>query len=215
MLEGVKLVVFDLDGVLTETSKQHFLAWQSMAKKIGVTLEPAFEEKLKGVSRKESLDRILELTDKTYTDLEKQTMQDEKNEHYQTLIKDFNETNLFKGAKPLLKLLKAKGILLALGSASKNGPTLIEALGIKEYFDYVVNPAPLKSKPHPDIFKAPMKQYNLPAKSCIGIEDAYAGVSAIKAANMRAIGIGNKINLPHADMHFPNVLSLYNHIKSI
>ncbi len=214
MLEGIKLVIFDLDGVLTETSNQHFTAWQSMAKKIGVTLAPEFEEKLKGVSRTESLNRILELTDRVFSDDEKQRLQDQKNKHYQSLIQDFDESHLFEGVKPLLKLLKSKGILLALGSASKNGPTLIKALGIDQAFDYIVNPQNLRSKPHPDIFLEPMLHYGLDAKACIGIEDADAGVRAIKAANMFAIGIGNQENLPDADIHFPNILALYETLKS-
>ena len=210
----IRCIIFDLDGVLTETSNQHFQAWSALASKLNIPLLPAFEEKLKGVSRKESLERILEFGKLKLNDDEKEELMKEKNRHYQKLISDFSRANLFDKVEDLLSYIKSKGVLLALGSASKNAPSLIEALGIKDYFDYVVDPKGKKSKPHPDIFLDAMQHFNLSSDECIAIEDARAGVIAIKRANMFAIGIGTKEKLPEADIHFQNVKEVLKYLKT-
>ncbi len=203
MFNKIKCVIFDLDGVITETSNQHFEAWQAMAQKLGITLEPSFEEQLKGVSRQASLERILAYGQKAISEEDKVRYQAEKNAHYQRLIASFDERQLFPGVDSLLSHLKTKGIKIALGSASKNGPTLIRALGIEQAFDYVVDPNTCASKPAPDIFLDAMKHFNLTPQECLGIEDAQAGVDAIKRAGMVAIGIGDPTPLSQADFVFP------------
>ncbi|MFH5880768.1 beta-phosphoglucomutase [Liberiplasma polymorphum] len=207
MNNAIKLIIFDLDGVLTETSKQHFKAWQMLAKKHGIHLPKDFEKHLKGVSREDSLKRILDFGNKStfYTEKTFNDMMNEKNIHYQSLIEHFTEKNLFKGAKSLLDLLKDKGLLLALGSASRNGPSLLRSLGIYHYFDYIVNPEGLNGKPSPDIFLNAMHHFKLTPDECIGIEDAIAGIKAIKNAKMLAVGIGNKQELKEADYVFDGV----------
>ena len=204
----IKLFVFDLDGVLASTGDEHFLAWKDI-------LEPTFqmkiadevEEKTKGVSRLESLNRILEEygLEHTISQEEKEDLAFQKNELYKAMISKFDEHNLFPGVIKLLEYLRERGILIALGSASKNGPTLLECTGIKQYFDYVVNPAPLNSKPHPDIFLDAVNHFQLDPSECVGIEDAVSGVSAIKSANMFAIGIGDSDILHEADIVFESI----------
>jgi beta-phosphoglucomutase len=210
MRSRIKLIIFDLDGVLTETSEQHFEAWKLIAAKHGIELPDSFEKNLKGVSREESLNRILAFGNKT-NQLPRsifEAMMKEKNTYYQSLITNFTDRNLFHGAKSLIDLLKDKGLLLALGSASKNGPSLLKSLGIYHDFDYIVNPEPLNSKPAPDIFLDAMHHFNLTPDACIGIEDAIAGVKSIKAAGMKAIGIGNKSELKEADYHVNHIAEL-------
>ncbi len=206
MIKNLKCVIFDLDGVITETSNQHFEAWQHMASKIGISLEPSFEEQLKGVSRKESLERILRYGNVSLSEEEKIQYQKEKNDHYQQLISTFDQTQLFDGVKELITHLKERHIKVALGSASKNGPSLIQALGIAKSFDYVVDPSQCRSKPEPDIFLDAMHHFGFSKEECLCIEDAKAGVKAIKAAGMKAIGIGSAEQLNEADIVFPTTL---------
>lgn len=202
MVRPPKAVIFDLDGVITETSKQHFEAWSACAAQCGIALEPAFEEELKGISRRESLEKIIALRSLTLSEEEKQRLQEEKNTHYQQLISAFSPRDLFAGMLDLFNHLKHKNIRQALGSASKNGPLLLKALAIEDYFDVVVDPRTCASKPAPDIFLDAAKQLQLNAEDCWGVEDAVAGVQALKAAGMFAVGIGDENILKSADVIF-------------
>ena len=124
------------------------------------------------------------------------------------MISEFNEANLYKGTVELLQQLKDKGMLIALGSASKNGTMLLEKMGIYDYFDYIVKPEEIpegNGKPKPDIFLKAAEGLNMYPQDCIGIEDAYAGVTAVKSAGMFAIGIGTKKDLPHADIVYEEI----------
>lgn len=206
MVHSPKGIIFDLDGVITETSKQHFQAWSATANRLGLTLEPAFEEELKGISREDSLKKILALGSLTLSTNQQQRVLEEKNAHYQELIQAFSPHDVFPGMLALFKHLKHKGIRLALGSASKNGPMLLKALAIQDYFDVVVDPRPHRSKPAPDIFLDAALKLGLHVKECWGIEDAHAGVEAIKAAGMFAIGVGDRNLLSAADIVFKTPL---------
>ncbi len=201
-----KAYIFDLDGVLTESSKQHYMAWKKLADSLGIEIDEQFNETLKGVSRMDSLERILELGNKQndYTESEKVELATKKNEHYLELIKQFTPDNLFVGVKELLVKLKGENVKVALASASKNGPLLLSKLQIADYFDHVVDPVTVKGKPHPDIFLAAMNEFGLSPNDCVGIEDAVAGIDAIKSAGMYAIGIGDKDVLTKADVVYNN-----------
>ena len=203
----IKLVIFDLDGVITETSKQHFEAWQALALKLGGSLPSDFEQYLKGVSRKESLEKILDFLSISHlSETEKETLMEEKNLHYQSLIKNISPNDLFPGIRQLIDYLKTSGCYIAIGSASKNARTILDALKITDLFDYIVDPRNNQSKPAPDIFLDAASHFNLPVSACIGIEDAQAGIEAIKAAKMIAIGIGN--DLEDADYRFKDTQQL-------
>jgi len=209
-MRDIKLFVFDLDGVLTETSEQHFQAWKLLADELGIDIDLEFNETLKGVSRMDSLERILAHGQKhhIYNKEEKEELAAKKNANYQDMISKFSRKELFDGVLELLQLLKSKGIMVALGSASKNGPTLLRAMEIVEYFDYIVNPALVRGKPEPDIFLKACEALMVDPKDAVGVEDAVSGIEAIKKAGMYAIGIGNKEILKDADI-------IYNETKDI
>ncbi|MCT4687658.1 beta-phosphoglucomutase [Vallitalea sp.] len=198
-----KLFIFDMDGVITETSEQHYQAWKQLAKEIGIEIDRKFNEKLKGVSRIESLERILEYANKTndFTEDDKLELATRKNENYKEMILKFTEENLFEGVKDLFAELKKRNIKIAIGSASKNAPTLVRLLGIEADVDYIVNPAEVKrGKPAPDIFLKAAEHMGVDIPECIGVEDAEAGIEAIKSAGMFAVGIGDSKVLKKADI---------------
>jgi beta-phosphoglucomutase len=214
----IKLIIFDLDGVLTETSSFHFQAWKSLANDIGINLDPSFEVQLKGVSRNESLDRILNAypLDHSFSKPQKEELLKIKNNHYLELISHMTRKDLFDGVIQLFDFLSKHYVKIALGSASKNATHLLEILDIKQYFDYIVNPRDLSSKPKPDIFLNAMNHFNLEPSECIGIEDAVAGVKAINKANMISIGIGSKSELTEADYCFKAINEIpFNFLKSL
>lgn len=199
---GVKGFIFDMDGVLTETSEMHYLAWKQMADKIGILIDRKFNEKLKGISRRDSIDLILGISDREFSEEVIQTLMAEKNENYVNMISSFSRANLCPGIIELLDVLKEKDIKIAVASASKSAGMLIKLLEIDGYVDYIVDPGTVKSKPDPEIFLKAALGINLEADLCIGIEDAAAGVASIKAANMCAIGIGDSHVLEEADLIF-------------
>jgi len=199
----IKAFIFDLDGVITETSLQHFKAWSCLAKMLGIEIDETFNERLKGISRKDSLKEILKYGGKLkfYNDEELEKLMFCKNEYYKTLISKFTRENVFEGVIELFELLKKRGIKIAIASASLNAPALIHSMELKEYIDYIVNPADVKAgKPAPDIFLQAAKALDTAPSECIAVEDALSGVQAIKAAGMLAIGIGNKDVLKDADI---------------
>lgn len=214
-----KGVLFDLDGVITDTAEFHYLAWQALGEKIGITFDKKFNENLKGVDRMESLERILALgkKEKDYTSEEKIALATEKNDFYQTLIKKMTPENLLPGINDLLHDLKRHDIKLGLASASKNAPFILERLQISNVFDIIVDPNSLKQgKPAPDIFLQGAKQLELKVSECIGIEDAYSGIEAIKAANMLAVGVGEKSILEKADAVVENTsLLTYDYLVTV
>lgn len=183
----IKGFIFDLDGVLTDTAEYHYQAWKRLADKLAIPLDREMNEQLKGISRMDSLDRILALGDptKSYTTEEKERLADEKNEDYKKLILNVTPADLLPGIADLLADLKTAGIRLALASASKNGPVIMEKLGIADLFDTVVDPAGLKNgKPDPEIFSKGAQQLQLKPTECVGVEDAQAGIAAINAAGI-------------------------------
>lgn len=213
----IKLAIFDLDGVITSTTNEHFKAWSLLfIKHFGVRLDPILETYTKGVSRLDSLKILLKHSGITIiNDSMVERLANEKNEIYKELISEFDETHLFDGVIEILDFLKAHHVRVALGSASKNSKELLEKLKITDRFDYVVDPTHLKSKPEPDIFIQAMKHFGFKPEQCIGFEDAIAGVLAIKNAGMFAIGIGNE-DLEKADVHYTSIKELdYELIKRL
>ncbi len=204
-MKSVELFIFDMDGVITESSEQHYLAWKNLAEEIGVAIDRSFNERLKGISRLASLDRILEHggLEGKFTRDEKKQLANRKNQVYVEMISQFREENLFEGVVELFKRLKCRGIKIAIGSASKNAPMLVKLLGIEPYIDYIVNPEEVgNGKPAPDIFLKAAEIMGVDPCRCVGIEDAEAGVKAIKAAGMFAVGIGNSQVMKEADIIF-------------
>ena len=199
----LKAVIFDLDGVITDSAKYHYLAWKELADELGIDFDEAYNEKLKGVSRMESLELILvngDVCDK-YTDEEKFRMAEKKNDNYKELIKQITPDDILPGVFDFLKELRANDIRIALASVSKNAPFILKQLELEAYFDYVADAARVpNAKPFPDIFLAGMEAFGLKPEECIGVEDARTGVEAIHRAGMKAVGVGTPSEMEDADL---------------
>ncbi|MGV8147061.1 MAG: beta-phosphoglucomutase [Alkaliphilus sp.] len=201
-MKKTKAVIFDMDGVITETSEMHYLAWKKLADALDISFDRDFNEHLKGISRKESLLKILKHGNQMhkFSDLEIESLMTQKNDCYLTLIKFFDETHLNPGVLTFMKTLKEENIKIAVASASKSAPFLIEALKIGNYVDYIVDPSTVPGKPAPDIFSKACDYFHLTPEVCVGVEDANSGVEAIIKAGMKAIGIGDQKTLCDADV---------------
>lgn len=207
----IKGFIFDLDGVLTDSAEYHYLAWKNLGEKLGISIDREFNETLKGISRLESLNKILEYgeKDKDYTEEEKQKLSDQKNEEYVQLIQQVTDKDLLPGILELLQSLKDNNIRIGLASASQNGPFLLEKLGISDFFDVVVDPTILKNgKPDPEIFLTAAEKLGLKASECVGVEDAAAGVDAINSADMFSVGVGTAQALPYANYRVDTTVEL-------
>lgn len=187
----VKGFLFDLDGVITDTAKLHYKAWKKMANKIGLDIDEEFNETLKGIDRRGSIERILALGENTYSEDEIIKLMDYKNDYYVSLLEGITSDDILPGILGLLKEAKKNGVKVAIASASKNAPLIVDKLEIAEYVDYIANPdEAVYSKPHPAIFELAADGIGLSPKECIAFEDAVAGVQAIKDAGSFSIGIG-------------------------
>jgi beta-phosphoglucomutase len=201
-----KAVIFDLDGVITDTAHYHYLAWKRLAESQGVHFDHAFNENLKGIDRMGSLDLILASSSRVYTPAEKLALADEKNLHYQELIATMSSKDLLPGAVEALDAVRADGLRIGLASVSKNAFTVLERLGITEKFDYVVDAATIaRGKPDPEIFLKAARELGVAPADCLGVEDAVAGVTSIKSAGMYALGIGDPTVLTQADVVIPSL----------
>lgn len=202
MNDRIKGFIFDMDGVITDTSEYHYMAWKLLASKIDIYIDREVNEQLKGISRMASLDVILKhgRKDKDYTEAEKLALATSKNKHYVEMISRFTPDNLLPGVSDLFNELKVLGIKIGIASASKSAGRLIDLLGIRDQVDYIVDPSSVPGKPEPDIFLKACQGLGLEPWQCVGIEDAKAGVTAIKRAGMLAIGIGDPEILREADV---------------
>lgn len=201
-----KAVIFDLDGVITDTAHYHYLAWKRLAESQGVHFDHAFNENLKGIDRMGSLDLILASSSRVYTPAEKLALADEKNLHYQELIATMSASDLLPGAVDALDAVRAAGLRIGLASVSKNAFTVLERLGITGKFDYVVDAATIaRGKPDPEIFLKAARELGVAPGDCLGVEDAVAGVASIKSAGMYALGIGDPAVLTQADVVIPSL----------
>ena len=202
----LKAVLFDLDGVLTDTARAHFLAWKRLADERGIPFDLAANEELKGVDRMKSLDFILARGTEHVGDDKRPALADRKNGWYLAAIADFAPSDLLPGARAGLLSIRQAGLPIALCSASRNAPKLLERLGINDLFDTVVDPMSVeRGKPAPDIFLAAAGILGAPPERCLGIEDAASGIAAIRAAGMRSIGIGDPQTLAEADVVLPSL----------
>ena len=207
LMDGKKGAIFDLDGVIVDTAKYHYLAWKRLANELGFDFSEEDNEQLKGVSRTRSLEILLEIGGLEMDAETQAKMCDKKNEWYVESIKSIDESELLKGAKEFLQELRKNGIKVSLGSASKNAVPILKGLGIIDLFDAIIDGNKVsKAKPDPEVFLLGAKELGLDPSECVVFEDAYAGVQAAKAGGMMAIGIGSKENLPNADY---NIAGLY------
>lgn len=204
-----KGVLFDLDGVLTDTAEYHYQAWKKLAAELGINIDRAFNERLKGVSREDSLQRILDFGGKTLPIEEFHALAAKKNAHYVEMIQQVTPEDVYPGILELLQTLKQHGIKTALASASKNGPFLLERMALTTYFDAIADPSAIAfGKPAPDIFLLAAHNIQLPITECIGIEDAEAGIEAIKASGALPVGVGKAEDLGKDIPRVPDTTSL-------
>lgn len=206
MSEKILGVIFDLDGVIVSTDNCHYLAWKRMADEEGIEFDRKVNERLRGVSRMESLAIILEKAVKEYTEEEKQAMAARKNGYYVELIGSLTENDILPGALDTLNLLKKQGIKIAIGSSSRNTPIILKQIGLSDAFDAVADGNAIRnSKPDPEVFLLAAKLLNLDPANCLVVEDADAGVQAALAGGMRALGVGSAAVNPTATFAAENL----------
>ncbi|WP_136608845.1 beta-phosphoglucomutase [Paenibacillus dokdonensis] len=209
MLEHMKGAIFDLDGVIVDTAKYHFLAWRELAKELGFEFTEEHNERLKGVSRMESLRILLEIGGVQATETEQLRMAQEKNDRYVKYISQLDESELLPGVRPYLTGLRERGVGIALGSASKNAEFILERLQIASLFDVVIDGNRVsKAKPDPEVFVKGCEALGLDPSHCVVFEDAAAGVQAGKAAGCGVVGIGRPEILSEADRVVSGLIDL-------
>lgn len=198
-----KAFIFDLDGVIVDTARYHFLAWQKIAEQLGIAFTPEHNEQLKGVSRVRSLDIILELGKINATQEDKNKWLIQKNEDYLSYLVNMDQSEILPGVIHILEFIKEKKQLIALGSASKNARPILEKTGILHLFDAIVDGNDVSNaKPDPEVFLRAAKLVNTSNENSIVFEDSVAGVQAANIANMTSIGIGEETILHEAKYIF-------------
>ncbi|MGH1789640.1 beta-phosphoglucomutase [Enterococcus faecalis] len=203
--------IFDLDGVITDTAKFHYQAWKALADSLGIPIDETFNETLKGISRMDSLDRILAHghRENAFTPAEKEALAQQKNDHYVQLLEHLTTEDVLPGVVPLLQQAQARHIPCAVASASKNAPLILEKLGVRAYFATIVDPDSLsKSKPDPEIFLAAADSIGVLPQNAIGFEDAQSGIDGLKAAGIYAVGLSASQPLIGADMQVSEMTEL-------
>ncbi len=205
-MQKIKGCLFDLDGVLVDTAKYHYLAWRKLANKLGFDFTQEDNEQLKGVSRMASLGILLGIGKINATEEQKLQWADEKNQIYVEYLKQLDSTALLPGTLSYLQALKKAGIKIALGSASKNSPMILQQLDITKYFDAIIDGNSVtKAKPDPEVFVKGAQALDLTCEECAVFEDSLAGIKAAKAGGMLAVGIGTKENLMYADYYIKDL----------
>ncbi|MBY8963424.1 beta-phosphoglucomutase [Flavobacterium sp. D11R37] len=205
-----KAFIFDLDGVIVDTAKYHFLAWQKLAQQLGIEFTHEHNEQLKGVSRVRSLDIILGLGNAEASQEDKDTWLKQKNEEYLTYINNMDESEILEGVLPVLQYLRQNGQPIALGSASKNAKPILEKVNILHYFDAIVDGNDVSNaKPDPEVFLQAAQKLGMPAQGAVVFEDSVAGVQAANIANMVSVGIGDAAVLHEAQYNFKDFTEIH------
>lgn len=196
----LQAVIFDLDGVIVDTAHYHFVAWQRLAKELGISFTEKDNERLKGVSRMRSLEIILEIGGVTLSEEKKEELATKKNSWFVDYIEAIKPDEVFPGVPHMLQQLRKQNYKVALASSSKNAETVLRLLQISDLFDVMVDGTMIThSKPDPEIFLLAAKKLNIPPQHCVVFEDAEAGVEAALAAGMKCVGVGSTEQLGKAD----------------
>ncbi len=208
-MQKPEAIIFDLDGVLTDTSEYHYQAWKRLADEEGIPFtREENDEHLRGVSRRESLMYIIR--GHQYSEAQIQEMMDRKNRYYTEMIKSMTPNDLVAGGRDLLKEIRDAGMKTAIASSSKNAHTVLERLDIMNLFDGVADGnSVVNTKPAPDLFVYAAGLVRVPTTACLGVEDADAGIEAIKNAGMQALGIGPAERFHRADKVLPTLANLH------
>jgi beta-phosphoglucomutase len=208
-MQKPEAIIFDLDGVLTDTSEYHYQAWKRLADEEGIPFtHEENDEHLRGVSRRESLMYIIR--GRQYSEAQIQEMMDRKNRYYTEMIKSMTPNDLVAGGRDLLKEIRDAGMKTAIASSSKNAHTVLERLDIMNLFDGIADGNSIvNTKPAPDLFVYAAGLVRVPTTACLGVEDADAGIEAIKNAGMQALGIGPAERFHRADKVLPTLANLH------
>lgn len=187
-----KGIIFDLDGVICHTDRYHYMAWKNMADSLGIYFDEEINNRLRGVSRMESLEIILERSDKKYSDKEKEEFANKKNELYKELLNEMSEKDLDKKVKDTLDILKQRGYKTAIASSSKNAKLILSKLNLIDFFDIIIDGNDIKySKPDKEVFEKARIGLKLLPNECLVVEDAASGVEGAIRAGMQVAGIGD------------------------
>ena len=218
---SLKALIFDLDGVLTDTAKYHYLAWKKLADELGYYFDEDINELLKGVSRINSFEIILDKNNATdkYTPDKKEILANKKNDYYKEMIEQLTPDDILAGIVPFINAARKNGSKCAVASISKNAPRVLELLKISHLFDYIADAALVKKpKPDPEIFLTCAEALGFKPSECIGIEDAQAGIESINSAGMMSVGVNVAVTSVAPDYHikstaeldFDKIVSFYN-----
>lgn len=188
----IRGVIFDLDGVLVSTDELHYQAWKRLADELGIkNFTREDNERQRGVSRMASLEVVLEKSEKNYSEEEKAALAEKKNDYYKKSLETLSANDLLPGARETLEMLHEKGILTAVGSASKNAPEILKRIGLMPLLDKIsCGLDTTKSKPDPEVFLVAANKLELDPGECLVVEDSGAGIVAAKAGNMKALAVG-------------------------
>jgi beta-phosphoglucomutase len=205
-MKKIDAVIFDLDGVIVSTDEYHFQSWKQLADAEGISFHRQDNERLRGVSRMESLEIILEKSPKTYSAVEKQKMAGRKNDIYRELLGGLSPSDVLPGVVSTLKELRERGAKIAVGSSSKNALPILRAIGLADVFDAVVDGNDIsRSKPDPEVFTLAAQRLGVPPEQCLVVEDAKAGVEAALAAGMSVLAVGAANGHPKATLSAENL----------
>jgi len=213
----MKGVLFDLDGVIADTSVYHFQAWRKLIKiHFNLELPDELEKQTKGVSRTDSLKAILKFLNISVSQEKFNEMTTEKNNIFRNLLASLTPANILPGISELISSLKKNNVKLSLASASLNGPFILEKLQLTDAFDAIADPSKVAAgKPAPDIFIAAAEAINLKPQDCVGIEDSIAGITAINKSGALSVGVGSITDLKDAKLLFPKTAALnYDQIET-
>lgn len=199
-MRNIRGCIFDLDGVVVDTAKYHYLAWRRLAHELGFEFTEEDNERLKGVSRMKSLEILLEIGRMNFDEETKLKLAEKKNNWYVEYISKMDESEILPGVKEFLTKLKEEGIKIALGSVSKNAGIILENTNLKKYFDAIIDGNKVtKAKPDPEVFLKAAEELGLDPSECVVFEDAIAGIEAARNARMKVIGVGSPEILKDAD----------------
>ena len=188
---SIKAVIFDLDGVIVSTDNYHYRAWKKISDEEGIYFDRKINERLRGVSRMESLDIILEKANREYSQEEKNSFAERKNSLYINLLEELTQNDILPGVMRVLEILKKNDIKVAIGSSSKNTEFILRKIGLHEYFDAISDGTQIKnSKPDPEVFLVAAKKLCIEPRDCLVVEDADAGVEAGLAGGMKVLAVG-------------------------
>jgi len=206
-MNGIKAVIFDLDGVIVSTDEYHYRAWKRLADEEGIHFDRAINERCRGVSRMDSLEILLERAGREYTDEEKRELAERKNGYYREFLRDsLGPGDILPGVTELLDELKSRGVKVAVASSSKNAPMILERIAMADRFDACADGNDItRSKPDPQVFLLAAERLRVAPENCLVVEDAEAGVEAALAGGMKALGVGYASGDPRAHLRAENL----------